>query len=86
MRWAWRAKRDRLLNQVLGLMQKMRMLMLAPVVGYCGLEVTRLFAPSRRKLVSKAVKYCVCCLPSGISIPIKPREEKASECTCVEVR
>ena len=85
-RWRWKQKRDRLLQQLLGLMQKLKMFMLHPVVGYCGREVTKLFAPSRCKLGSKTPRYCVCCLPSGLAVPIKPREEKEKECTCTEVR
>ena len=40
-------------------MQKMRMLMLHPIVGYNGLELSCRFAPSRRNRVVKAeLKGC----------------------------
>ena len=83
--WRWNQKRMALMDQLLGLMQKARMLMIHPVVGYNGREVTRLFAPSRRSaLGEKAARYCVCCLPSGIAKPIEVKPEKEHECTCVE--
>ena len=66
-------------------MQNVRMLMLAPVVGYGGREVTTRFAPKRRSLGVKAQKYCVCCLPTGLSKPVEPKLDKESLCTCTEV-
>lgn len=82
--WRWNQKRMALMEQLLGLMQKARMLMLHPVVGYNGREMTRLFAPSRRCLGVKAARYCVCCLPSGIAKPLEVKPEKEHQCTCVE--
>jgi len=60
------------------------MLMLHPVVGYGGREITQRFAPSRRALGEKAKRYCVQCMPSGVSKPVESREEKLTQCTCTE--
>ena len=38
----------------------------------------------RRQLGEKAVRYCVACLPTGISKPLEEKPEKEKQCTCVE--
>ena len=53
-RWAYTRRALQLKQQLLGLMQKVRELMLHPIVGYNGRELTINFSFSRRNLGEKA--------------------------------
>ena len=68
---------------LIGLMQKLRMCMLHPLVANLGREVTRKFSPSRRHQTENDCMCCVVCLPTlSNAKAMKPGED--GECTCQE--
>jgi hypothetical protein len=89
-------QKRRLVELTTGLMAKVRMIVLHPILNHCSREITKLFSPSRKTLPTPECKYCVVCMPGGCAKrKSKPKVETSTdyceedeedtdedECTC----